>query len=108
MTREDVLNNIAYVFSAVEIIDSRYKDFDFKLSDVIADNSSAKGYIFSKQKIQSDQLDLAKEKVEIVKNGSVIATGSGKNVLNHPAESIVELANMLGEQGQIVKKVNQS
>lgn len=104
VTRDDVLKNIAYVFSAVEIIDSRYKDFDFQLSDVIADNSSAKGYIFSDQRIPVDQLDLANEEVEIIKNGSVIAKGAGRNVLDHPAESIVALVNMLGEQGQIVKK----
>lgn len=104
VTREDVLENIAYVFSVVEVIDSRYKDFDFKLSDVIADNSSAKGYIFSDQKVLDEQLDLAKEEVEIIQNGEVVAKGAGYNVLDHPAESIAALANMLAKQGQIVKK----
>lgn len=47
ITINDVLENIDYVFSCAEIIDSRYKNFDFTLPDVIADNTSASGAVFS-------------------------------------------------------------
>lgn len=103
ITREDVMDNIAYVFSAIEIIDSRFKGFNCSLSDVIADNSSASGYIFSDD-LFSQELNLANEQVEIIINGEVKADGNGSNVLNHPAEAVATLANMLGAKGITLKK----
>lgn len=103
VTRDDVLNNIAYVFSAVEVIDSRYENFDFKLSDVIADNASAKGYVFSKEHMDANELDMENEVAQIIINGETVAEGMGRNVLDHPAESIVALVKLLSEQGQVLK-----
>lgn len=104
VTKEDVLQNIEYVFSVVEVIDSRYTDFDFHLGDVIADNASSKGYIFSKEQISLDKIDLANETVQVTINDEIVAEGIGSNVLDHPAESIAALVNMLGANGQKVKK----
>lgn len=104
ITKEDVLENIEYAFSAVEVIDSRYTDFDFHLGDVIADNASSKGYIFSEERVLPDKIDLANEKVQVTINDEVVVEGIGSNVLDHPAESIAALVNMLGEKGQTVKK----
>src|SRR5699024_7154767 len=42
----DVLRATDYVFPSIEIIDSRYENFNFTLPDVIADNTSAAGAIF--------------------------------------------------------------
>lgn len=104
LTRQDVTDKIAYVFSAVEIIDSRYKDFDFKLGDVIADNASAKGYVFSEDMIKADEFDMVEEVAQIIINGEVVTEGQGKNVLDHPVESIIALAKLLSEKGQGIKK----
>ena len=40
-----VLDATAYIAPAIEIIDSRYRNFNFTLPDVIADNSSSSRYI---------------------------------------------------------------
>lgn len=101
--REEVMNNIAFVFSAIEIIDSRFKSSNCSLSDIIADNSSASGYILSDY-LPYSQLDLAQEQVEIIINGEEKARGRGSNVLEHPAESVAALANMLGAKGITLKK----
>lgn len=103
VTIEDVLANVDYVFSCVEVIDSRYQNFDFTLTDVIADNTSAAGAVFSDEKVSVDQLDLAKETAVLKVNGEVKAEGDGTAVLGHPAEAIVALAEHLAESGQTVK-----
>ncbi len=41
VTVADVLDATDYVIAAMEIIDSRYENFNFTLPDVIADNSSS-------------------------------------------------------------------
>lgn len=102
LTVEDVLANIDYVFSCVEVIDSRYENFNFTLVDVIADNTSAAGAVFSKEKY-TDEIDLAAEKVTLKINGEVQEEGDGTAVLGHPAEAIVSLAKLLDEKGQVVK-----
>lgn len=103
ITRSDVLENIAYVVSCIEIIDSRYENYQFDLADVIADNTSASGAIFSRQHVHPNLVDLVNEKVTLTLNGEVVAEGSGKEVVGHPADALVFLINQLGEQGETVK-----
>ena len=53
-----MLDYIEKVAPAIEVIDSRYKNFKFSLEDVIADNCSSSGYVigewFSKDTIVQD------------------------------------------------------
>ena len=103
VTIDDVLKNIDYVFSCVEVIDSRYQNFDFTLPDVIADNTSAKGAVFSNKKLSSDNIDLPTEEVTLKINGELQAEGNGAAVLGHPAEAVVFLTKFLSEKGESVK-----
>ena len=41
MTPEEAMKAVESVHAALEIIDSRYKDFKFTLIDVVADNASS-------------------------------------------------------------------
>lgn len=104
ITCEDVMNNIAYIFSAVDIIDSRYEDFEFKISDIVADNSSASGFVFSHERLSPDKVDLMKEEVIVRVNGEIKETGSSTNVFEHPANSVAMLARLLGNKGQGIRK----
>ncbi len=103
VTIDDVLKNIDYVFSCVEVIDSRYQNFDFTLPDVIADNTSAKGAVFSNRKLSPDNIDLPTEEVTLTINGEIQAEGNGAAVLGHPAEAVVFLTKFLSEKGESVK-----
>jgi len=103
VTIAEVLNNIDYVFSCVEVIDSRYQNFDFTLPDVIADNTSAKGAVFSNEKLSLNNIDLPNEEVTLTMNGEVQAKGNGAAVLGHPAEAVVFLTKFLSEKGESVK-----
>lgn len=102
LTIDDVLKNVDYVLSCAEIIDSRYKDFDFTLTDVIADNTSASGAIFSPQKYSVEDMKLDTEEVIVRVNGDIVVEGNGSAVLGNPAAAIVELAGFLDKKGQSV------
>lgn len=103
VTLEDVLRVTEFVFPAVEIIDSRYKDFNFTLPDVIADNTSAAGAIFGSTVKRPDEMELDVVGVTLIINGEIRALGAGAAVLGHPANSVARLANMLSEKGEKVK-----
>lgn len=95
-----VLAATDFVLPAVEIIDSRYRDFKFDLPSVIADNASSSRFVTGSQAQDVNGLDLRNLGVVLEKNGEVVATGAGAAVLGHPAVSIAMLANMLAERGE--------
>ena len=96
----DVLRATDFVMPAVEVIDSRYKDFKFDLKSVIADNSSSSRFISGGTMKEAGDLDLKNLGVVMEINGEVVQTGAGAAVLGHPASSVAMLANMLGERGE--------
>src|SRR5690606_1706599 len=49
---------IAYVLPAVEIIDSRIKDWRISIGDTIADNASSGGVVLGSGAVSLDQVDL--------------------------------------------------
>lgn len=85
---------------AVEVIDSRYKDFKFDLKSVIADNSSSSRFIAGGTAKPVTDLQLKTLGVVMTINGSVVQTGAGAAVLGHPAASVAMLVNMLAERGE--------
>lgn len=103
VTALDVLRSTEYVFPAIEIIDSRYENFNFTLPDVIADNTSAAGAVFGTDLKRPEGLELDVVGATLSINGEIKALGTGAAVLGNPANSIARLANMLVKKGRKVK-----
>jgi len=103
ITTVQVLEATEWVFPAIEIIDSRYENFNFTLPDVIADNTSASRVIFGSDIKKPSELELDLAGVTLSFNGKVESLGAGAAVLGHPAYAIARLANMLAERGEKVK-----
>ena len=95
-----VLAAIDFVVPAVEIIDSRYRDFKFDLKSVVADNTSASRFVVGSRMRAVDGLDLRTLGVVLEKNGRIVAMAAGAAVLGHPLTAVVMLANHLGARGQ--------
>jgi 2-oxo-3-hexenedioate decarboxylase len=88
------------VLPGLEVIDSRYRDFKFDLTSVIADNTSAARFAVGAHASPVAGLDLRTLGVVLEKNGVVVATAAAAAVLGHPAASVAALANHLGARGQ--------
>ncbi|MEX8517955.1 MAG: 2-oxo-3-hexenedioate decarboxylase [Leptothrix sp. (in: b-proteobacteria)] len=95
-----VLAAIDFVLPAVEIIDSRYRDFKFDLKSVIADNTSASRFVIGGRSRNVEELDLRTLGVVLEKNGQIISMAAGAAVLGHPAAAVAMMANHLGARGQ--------
>ena len=91
------------VMPAIEVIDSRYKNFSFTLVDVVADNASSTKFYLGDQAYSPYHTSWDKVKVEMYRNGEVVQSGLGADVLNHPVRSVVELVKMLSKSGQSLK-----
>jgi 2-oxo-3-hexenedioate decarboxylase len=102
LTVEDVLAATELVVPAVEIIDSRYKDFKFDLTSVQADNSSSTRFVVGSHAAKPEDFDWSTIGVVMQKNGEIIELGAGAAVLDHPAASVAMLATMLAERDKVI------
>ena len=96
----NVLAATDFVMPAIEVIDSRYRDFKFDLVSVIADNTSATRFIVGGKATSVKDLDLATLGVVLEKNGRIEMVGAGAAVVGHPATAVAMLANHLAASGE--------
>lgn len=106
ITTADVLRATKYVAPALEVIDSRYKDFRFTLVDVVADNCSSSKFIVGSNWTSPEAIDMGNIGMVMSHNGEVSQTGSSAAVLGNPANAIAWAVNELGARGKGLKKGN--
>lgn len=95
---EEVLAATEYVTSALEIVDSRYHEFEFSFSDGIADNICAARVVLGDKKFRLEDLDLANIQVQLFVNQLPQASGVSSSVLANPVNSIIALAKLLHQR----------
>jgi 2-oxo-3-hexenedioate decarboxylase len=97
---DEVLAATEFVLPAIEVIDSRFKDFKFDVQSVIADNTSAARYVVGGSPRRPAGLDLRLLGVVMERNGELAGTAAGAAVMGHPAASVVALVKWLAGTGQ--------
>ncbi|HEY7626775.1 MAG TPA: 2-oxo-3-hexenedioate decarboxylase [Ilumatobacteraceae bacterium] len=97
---DEVLAATEFVLPAIEIIDSRFKDFKFDIQSVIADNTSAARYVVGGAPRRPAGLDLRLLGVVMERNGELVGTAAGAAVMGHPAASVVALVKWLSDRGE--------
>ena len=100
VTPAQALDAVAGVCAALEIIDSRYRDFKFTLPDVVADNTSAVLFVLGSTLVPADRVNLGNLGMVMTVNGAIVETGSSAAIYEHPARLLAELANMLARRGK--------
>jgi 2-keto-4-pentenoate hydratase len=99
VTTLDVLQATDYIVPALEIVDSRVKDWKIKLPDTIADNASSGFYVLGERKAKVDEINLELLGMVLSKNNEIVNTGVGAAALGNPATCVAWLANKLSEFG---------
>ncbi|MCO4761511.1 MAG: fumarylacetoacetate hydrolase family protein [Myxococcales bacterium] len=105
MTEAEALDAVIGVMPAIEVIDSRFSDFKFKLEDVVADNASSCRFVIGASatplaELESRDLSLGNLGMILEVDGEVVQTGSSAAILEHPARSLTTLLKMLAERGE--------
>ncbi len=99
ITAADVLAATDYVFPALEIADSRIRDWRIKLEDLVADNVAAALVVLGSARMDPAALDLEQEMVVFEVDGNEVGRASGREVLGNPANAVAWCANALAEHG---------
>lgn len=98
VTAMQALAAVDAVAPALEIIDSRYENFRFSLTDVVADNSSSSGFVVGPWR--SAATDLDNLGLVMAFDGRPQAFGSTAAILGHPLRSLVAAARVVAEAGE--------
>jgi 2-keto-4-pentenoate hydratase len=97
-TVQDVLDGAEQAFPALEIIDSRIRDWRLTLIDTVADNASSGAYVLGPP-VPARRFELGDVEVVLNLNGVERARGFGSAALGHPAAAAAWLANRLADFG---------
>jgi 2-oxo-3-hexenedioate decarboxylase len=98
VTATEALAAVEAVAPAMEIIDSRYKNFKFSLADVVADNSSSSGFVLGAW--QSPNANLTNLGMVLEFNGRPVQIGSSAAILGQPVRSLAAASRLSTDAGQ--------
>lgn len=102
LDEHQVKSKVSGISAAIEIIDSRYKNFKFSLEDVVADNCSSAAFVVG---IISEDINnpLNDNKIQLNINGEAVETGSSNDILGNPWKALAA-ATRLAQQYHIPLK----
>lgn len=98
-TEDDVIAATEAVAPAIELIDSRIRDWDIKIADTIADNASSAGYVLGPDRVKPGDLDLRGIEATLFRNGEQVAAGRSDAVLGNPVTAVAWLARKVASFG---------
>lgn len=101
VTGPQALAAVEAIAPAIEIIDSRYKDFKFTLPEVIADNASSSGFVIGAW--HDPHVDFSNLGLAMTINGRTVQVGSTAALLGHPLRSLVAAARLSAAAGEPLK-----
>lgn len=99
ITIADVYNATDWVVPAIEIVDSRIKDWKINLPDTIADNGSSARFVLGSRMKPIADVDMRLTGMTLEKNGELINSGTCAEVWGNPAAAVAWLANKLAAFG---------
>lgn len=104
VTNWEVVRSVLGVSAAFEIVDTRFKDYEFTICDTVADSASYGKIITDNKIVPLESLDLTNIGLSVYKNGKLVKTATSAEVMGNPVNSVVWLANKMIELGQYLKK----
>lgn len=91
----EVIRSIAYAVPAIEVVDSRIRDWKISIFDTIADNASSAAFVLGGVAKKIDQLDLRLCGMRLDHRGEAVSSGCGGACLGNPLNALTWLARKM-------------
>lgn len=99
---EEVKECVSGVSAAIEIIDSRYRNFKFSLEDVVADNCSSIGFVVGEW--HDPKTNIGNLAIELGIDGTVAERGNSDDILGDPWKALAAATRLAAKYGEPIKK----
>jgi 2-keto-4-pentenoate hydratase len=103
VTMGELMRAVGYVVPALEIVDSRIKDWMITILDTVADNGSSARFVLGAAPRRLTDVDLEGCGMAMTRNGAVVSVGSGAACLGHPLKAALWLARAMSAAGQFLR-----
>ncbi|VVE56187.1 2-keto-4-pentenoate hydratase [Pandoraea aquatica] len=94
-TYADILSACAFATVAIEVVDSRIRDWDIRFVDTVADNASSARFVLGSRPVSLADIELADSAMTLSRDGEVLSRGSGAACLGNPLNAAVWLADRM-------------
>jgi 2-keto-4-pentenoate hydratase len=90
---------VDHVLPALEIVDSRIKNWDITITDTVADNASSGLYVLGGRATRLADADPVTVTMALTKDDATVSTGSGADCLGDPMNALAWLARTCCDYG---------
>jgi 2-oxopent-4-enoate hydratase len=99
-----VCDAVAYAVPAIEIVDSRVRDWDITIADTVADNASSGAFVLGDAKVDLTEFEPKDVSMTLVSDGQELSTGVGSACLGDPLNALAWLARTASRYGAPLRK----
>lgn len=104
VTEADIMNATAWVLPCFEVCDGRYPSWKVTVRDTISDNAGAAKFMIGSQPKRIHEINPRNIGMIMEKNGVLLGSAAGVEVMGSPVASMTWLANKLLSYGDYLKK----
>jgi 2-keto-4-pentenoate hydratase len=90
---------IAYASPAIEVVDSRVRDWDIAITDTVADNASSGVFVIGEARLELSEFEPRDVAMTLTRDGIEVSSGSGVACLGDPLNAVAWLASTASMYG---------
>lgn len=98
-TFADLIGATAYAVAAIEVVDSRIRDWDIRFFDTVADNASSALFVLGSRPVLLRDIDLTACAMTLTQDGEILSRGNGAACLGNPLNAAAWLADRMVRLG---------
>jgi len=95
----DLMASVGFALPAIEVVGSRVKDWDIRITDTIADNASSGLYVLGQQPRRLGEFDPRLCGMVMTRRGEPVSVGAGAACLGSPLNAALWLARKMARAG---------
>jgi 2-oxopent-4-enoate hydratase len=99
-----VRSAIDYAVAAIEVVDSRIRDWDIKITDTVADNASSGVFVLGDAQVPLTDFEPREVEMSLTRDGEVLSTGVGAACLGDPLNALAWLARAAAHYGSPLRQ----
>ncbi len=97
--RDGLRAAVAYALPAIEIVDSRVRDWDITIADTVGDNASSGAFVLGNARLGLDEFEPKDVTMSLTGDGEELSFGVGAACLGDPLNALAWLARTALEVG---------